>query len=78
MNRLFITDDLITTKDEKYANCLNYLYYIKQFNEKSKTTRWTCPQKKCFASITTTEDKEIIKINGNKCEEDTTTQLKIT
>jgi hypothetical protein len=29
MNRLFITNDLITTKDKKYANCLNYLYYIK-------------------------------------------------
>jgi len=62
MNRLFITKDISTTKDRKLANCLNYLYYHKLFNEKSNTNRWTCTNRNCFASITTNHEDEIIKI----------------
>jgi hypothetical protein len=75
MSRLFITKDLTSTKDKQLANCLNYVYYHKQFNSKSNTDRWTCSNKKCFASITTNNLNEIIKIKGLKLEEDASQQL---
>lgn len=37
--RLFITKDLATTKEKQLANCVNYLYYLKKFNEKSNTKK---------------------------------------
>jgi hypothetical protein len=66
MSRLYITKDLATTKEKQLANCLNYLYYLKKFNEKSNTTRWTCKLDTCHASITTSKDDEVAKINGQK------------
>ena len=76
MSRLYITRDLLTTRDKNYANCLNYLYYQKEFNEKSKTTRWSCTKSDCFSSITTNMEDEIIKIKDRKLLEDASEQLK--
>ncbi len=66
--RLFKNKDLATTKENQLANCVNYLYYLKKFNEKSNTTRWTCKQDTCHASITTNQDDEVVKISGQKLE----------
>jgi hypothetical protein len=73
--RLCINKDIITRKDKKIANCLNFLYYHKKCNLKSKTNRWTCTFEKCFGSITTNHEEEIVKINGIKLEDDPRQQL---
>ena len=64
MSRLYITKDVKTSRANQFANCLNYLYYHKQHNEKSQTDRWCCTYKSCFASITTNNEDEVIKIGS--------------
>jgi hypothetical protein len=74
-SRLFITKDIKSPKDNQLANCMNYLYYHKLYNPKSNTDRWICTNKKCYASITTNNLNEVIKIKGLKLEEDASQQL---
>ncbi len=67
--RLFITKELKSSKQQNMANCLNYLYYFRRYNIKSTTTNWVCYEKNCNASITTSNEDEVIKINNKNIKE---------
>ena len=64
--KIKISREIKTSKCEEQALCENYLYYKKRFNKKINSTYWQCKDKQCNASLTTSSDNTVQKVNGKK------------